>query len=100
MLVETFRLSLRGVHRLPPRAPQAGEAPTPSPFVGQPRIPNQDYVLTLDTPDFAQFSGSLFLLWGHDENFFEWASGDILWVTVGLDWRPTDKLRLQCRLTI
>ncbi len=63
-------------------------------FVGREKIPNKDYVLALDTPEFRQFSGSLFMLWGHDENFFEWASGKILWVTLGLDWRPTDKLRL------
>ena len=38
--------------------------------------------------------GTLFLLWGHDENFFEWASADITLFNAGLDWRPTDKLRL------
>jgi hypothetical protein len=64
------------------------------PFVGQPRIPNRDYVLQVETPDFAQFSGNLFLLWGHDENFLEWASGDLAIFNAGLDWRPTDKLRL------
>jgi hypothetical protein len=74
--------------------PLAGGGADTVAFVGQPTIPNRDYVLTLDTPDFAHFSGSLFLLWGHDENFYEWASGEILWATVGLDWRPTDKLRL------
>ncbi len=62
-------------------------------FTGRPRIPNKDYVLTLDTPEFAQFSSGLFFLWGHDENFFEWASGRILWITATVAWRPTDKLR-------
>jgi hypothetical protein len=64
------------------------------PFVGRPRIPNRDYVFSMDTPEFQRFSASLFLLWGHDENFFEWASGRIFWVTASADWRPTDKLRL------
>ncbi len=73
--------------------PRTGGGADTVAFVGRPAIPNKDYVLTLDTPDFAQFSGSLFTLWGHDENFYEWASGRILWVEASLDWRPTDKLR-------
>ena len=64
------------------------------PFVGRPTIPNLDYVLSLDTPEFAHFSGNVFFLWGHDENFFEWASANITWLDLTLDWRPTDKLRL------
>ena len=63
------------------------------PFVGRPRIPNRDYVLQFETPEFAQFSGNVFLLWGHDENFLEWASGDLIMFNAGLDWRPTDQLR-------
>lgn len=74
--------------------PGAGGGLDTAAFLGRPKIPNKDYVLSLDTPDFSQFTGSFFLLWGHDENFYEWASGKILWVTLGLDWRPTDKLRL------
>jgi hypothetical protein len=63
-------------------------------FVGGPKIPNRDYVLQVETPEFAQFSGNLFLLWGHDENFLEWASGALTLFNAGLDWRPTDKVRL------
>jgi hypothetical protein len=63
-------------------------------FTGRPRIPNRDYVLQLDTPEFAQFSASVFALWGHDENYYEWASGDLTVLNAGLDWRPTDQLRL------
>ena len=64
------------------------------PFTGQPTIPNLDYVLSLATPEFARFSGNIFFLWGHDENFFEWASANISWLDLTLDWRPTDKLRV------
>jgi Domain of unknown function (DUF5916) len=64
------------------------------PFTGTPRIPNLDYVLTLNTPQFQTFSGTFFYLWGHDENFFEWATSDIQYLNVTADWRPTDKLRL------
>jgi hypothetical protein len=63
------------------------------PFVGRPTIPNRDYVLSLGTPEFSHFSGNLFFLWGHDENFYEWTSGKITWLELTLDWRPTDKLR-------
>jgi hypothetical protein len=78
--------------------PRAGGSEVDTvPFVGRRKIPNRDYVLTLDTPEFAQFSGSVFLLWGHDENFFEWASGAIFWVDLSLNWRPSDKLRFEAR---
>jgi hypothetical protein len=48
----------------------------------------------MNTPDFKTFSGSVFWLWGHDENFFEWASSDIVYLTMTGDWRPTDRLRV------
>jgi hypothetical protein len=64
------------------------------PFTGTPTIPNLDYVLTLDTPEFSHFSGNIFFLWGHDENFYEWASANITWLDLTLDWRPTSQLRV------
>lgn len=64
------------------------------PFTGRPTIPNLDYVLTLATPELSHFSGNLLFLWGRDENFFEWASANIKWLDLTLDWRPTDKLRI------
>jgi hypothetical protein len=64
------------------------------PFTGRPTIPNLDYVLSLDTPEFAHFSGKIFFLWGHDENFYEWASANITWFDLTLDWRPTHRLRV------
>jgi hypothetical protein len=73
--------------------PRAGGGADTVPFVGRPRIPNRDYVLQLETPEFSTFSGNLFVLWGHDENFYEWASGQLTLFNAGLDWRPTDQLR-------
>jgi len=64
------------------------------PYVGGPRLPNLDWVLSLTTPEFKHFSGYVNALWGKDENFFEWSSANIAYVTVRLDWRPTEKLRL------
>jgi hypothetical protein len=63
-------------------------------FVGQALIPNTDYVLTFSTPQFARFSASILYVSGRDENFFEWASADIGNSVLTVNWRPTDKLRL------
>ncbi len=67
---------------------------TLSPFVGVPRIANLDYVLTVNSPAFGFGSFSGFALWGHDENFPEWASGDILWLTLGATLTPTEQFRV------
>ena len=64
-------------------------------FVGTPRIPNRDYVFSLDTPQFSHFSLNALFLWGQDENFFEWASADIGFYTLGANWNPTEHLRVQ-----
>jgi hypothetical protein len=64
------------------------------PFVGTPRLPNLDWVVSLNTPDWKRFSGTLFWLWGKDENFFEWASADIAYLTLTADWRPTEQIRV------
>jgi hypothetical protein len=64
------------------------------PFTGVPDLPNLDYVVQLTTPRFSTFSGNVFLLWGRDENFFEWSSADILFARYTVDWRPTQQLRV------
>ena len=64
------------------------------PFTGTPRIPNLDWLVQASTPNFQHLSANVFYLWGRDENFFEWASADIQWLTVGMDWRPTTQLRV------
>ena len=91
-----LRLPRRCVRRLCARGPGGRTAPALDtvPFTGTPTIPNLDYVLSLDTPEFSHFSGNIFFLWGHDENFYEWASANITWLDLTLDWRPTDKLRV------
>ena len=52
-------------------------------------------VVTVGTPQLRWGSGSLFVLWGRDENFFEWASSDILFVTLEGSFRPTEQLRVE-----
>ncbi len=95
VLVESFGYpsDLYGDYALEVPGP-AGAGFDTIPFTGTPTIPNLDYVLSLASPEFARFSGNIFFLWGHDENFYEWASANISWFDLTLDWRPTDKLRV------
>jgi hypothetical protein len=64
------------------------------PFVGVPTIDNLDWVLSVATPQFRRVSASAEWLFGRDENFFEWAPADITYLTLALDWRPTERLRV------
>jgi hypothetical protein len=64
------------------------------PFTGVPNLANLDYVLQVTTPQFSAVSGNVFLLWGRDENFFEWSSADIVFARYAVDWRPTQQLRV------
>jgi hypothetical protein len=75
------------------------QAATPSgpqiqPFTGTAHIHNADYVVTLNTPQFSRVSGSVFYIWGRDENFYEWSPADITFMTLALDWRPNEKIRV------
>ena len=63
------------------------------PFVGQPTIGNGEYLVQIGTPQWKHFSAGGFFLQGHDENFFEWASADLLLLSVDVSYRPTDRLR-------
>lgn len=63
-------------------------------FVGRSRIPNQDWVVTLNTPQWRWGSAFLLNVWGRDENFFEWAASDINYVTVNVSVRPSERLRV------
>ena len=64
------------------------------PFVGTPQLDNLDFVLSLGTPRVKGVAVEGFVLWGKDENFFEWASADILFASLTVQWRPTEKLRV------
>ncbi|MEP6765797.1 MAG: DUF5916 domain-containing protein, partial [Gemmatimonadaceae bacterium] len=64
------------------------------PFTGTARLPNRDYVVSLGTPQFKHFGLNALLIWGRDENFFEWAPSDIGYYSLSANWRPTDRLRV------
>lgn len=63
------------------------------PFTGTPRLPNRDFLVNVGTPRVRGVQGNMFVVWGRDENYFEWASGDIIFLNAGLFWRPTEQLR-------
>ncbi len=67
------------------------------PFTGPrtPDIPNLDLVASISTPEFSHFSANAFSLYGHDENFFEWSSGELFILNGGASWRPNDQIRLE-----
>ncbi len=94
LLLETFGYphEIYGGYRV--ELPRAGGGADTVAFVGRPRIPNRDYVLSFETPEYKHFSGNAFILWGNDENFFEWSPGRIIIHNFGVTWRPTGKLRL------
>jgi hypothetical protein len=85
-LFSTYRLEV-------PRA--GGVGLDTIPFVGQPTIPNLEYIVQFSTPQWRHFSANGFFLQGHDENFFEWASGNLLLANLGATFRPTDRIRAE-----
>ncbi|HWI19927.1 MAG TPA: DUF5916 domain-containing protein [Vicinamibacterales bacterium] len=67
------------------------------PYPDGPRLPNLDYVFSATTPQRAGVELDAQILWGKDENFYEWSSADIIFLNVGAAWKPTDKLRVDAR---
>ena len=61
------------------------------------RLPNLDYVFSANTPQRFGVELDALVLWGKDENFYEWSSADIIFMNVGAAWKPTDKLRVDAR---
>ena len=64
------------------------------PFVATPELRNQDWLTSITTPEVSGLSANAFLLGGRDVNFFEWARAYVLSMTLGLNWRPSDQIRI------
>ncbi|MFN8574083.1 MAG: DUF5916 domain-containing protein [Gemmatimonadaceae bacterium] len=64
---------------------------------GDPRLHNVDLTFRVVTPEFGKFSGDFFYIGGKDENFDEWQSGLIHYITVNARFRPTDQLRFEAQ---
>jgi hypothetical protein len=70
------------------------EGPDTTKFLGTPHIPNLDIVTGFSTPHWKAFDASIQAVTGHDENFFEWAQADIIFINANVDWRPNTRLRI------
>jgi hypothetical protein len=68
------------------------------PFTGVGRIPNRDYVFTLNTPQWSRFGANVLYIFGQDENFYEWAQANIQYLSLTANIRPTDQLRVASTL--
>jgi hypothetical protein len=67
------------------------------PYTGTDRLPNFGLMTAVATPQWRQFAGSAEIVAGQDDNFDEWSSAWISFVTLNADWRPTEKLRVNGR---
>ena len=63
-------------------------------YVGTPNLINVDWVASVTSPEFKKFSFNTFALYGVDENFPEWSNAKIVVLSLGLNIRPTDQLRI------
>jgi hypothetical protein len=54
-------------------------------------------VVSATTPQRGGVEFDAQLVWGKDENFYEWSSAGVAVVNIGAAWRPTDKLRVDAR---
>ena len=63
-------------------------------FTGTPHLPNFDYSLNLSTPILKYFDANLSVIWGKDEDFFEWSNANVDIGTFTLNLRPTEQFRV------
>jgi hypothetical protein len=66
-------------------------------YVGTNRLPNFGVNVSVATPQWGAFSGSADVVAGQDDNFDEWSSAWISFVTLNADWRPTERVRVNGR---
>jgi len=74
-----------------------GQVADTVPYVGTDRLPNRGAFLTIGTPQFPRFAADLMIAGGKDDNFEEWSSAWVAITTFNVDWRPTDKVRMNLR---
>jgi hypothetical protein len=70
------------------------------PFTGVNRIRNIDWVANLTTPQWAKFDGNISLIFGPDDNFFEWSPVFVWLPTINFNWRPTERIRVAGRYVL
>lgn len=65
-----------------------------TPFTGGGRLPARDVQLNVGTPRFSTFQLWQMVLWGRDVDFYQWAPADIVFAETELQWRPTERARI------
>lgn len=63
-------------------------------YTGTPYLPNFDWLISVNSPEFRHFSFNSMVIWGQDENFQEWSSARIFNISNTLSLRPTEQLRV------
>lgn len=95
LLLETFGYDpdyYGSLYRI--EAPRAGGGFDTLAFTGTPRLPNRDWVFRVGTPRFKYVQASAAVIRGIDENFYEWASADIWYVSATVNVRASERLRV------
>lgn len=75
-----------------------GTAVDTVPFIGTDRLTNHDLGWGFQTPQFKKLDASASVFTGWDENFSEWSRAWYWNITGTINFRPTDKLRLNANL--
>jgi hypothetical protein len=63
-------------------------------FTGTPHLPNFDYSLNIASPQTKRIDASASVIWGKDEDFFEWSNANIVVATYTVNLRPSDHFRI------
>ncbi len=64
------------------------------PFTGGARLFNHDWLASINSPQWGMLSFNALAIRGPDDDFDEWATADIWYVTLGALVRPSEKLRI------
>jgi hypothetical protein len=66
---------------------------TIAPYPGSGTMRNIGTSVTFNTPRVGGFSGNVNVTAGRDVNYDEWSAANIIFITLGLQFRPTNQLR-------
>lgn len=101
LMVETFGFDpgyYGSLYRV--EVPRAARPSDTLAFIGTPRIPNRDYLISASTPELKFLTVNALVVWGQDENFDEWSSADIVFAQLGADIRASEQLRIGATYTL
>ncbi len=93
LLVETFAYDSTLYTNYRIETKQGGGRDTVK-FTGTPHLPNLDYSLTVSTPILKYVDANFNVIFGKDEDFFEWSNANVDIGTFTLNLRPTEQFRV------